>query len=281
MNYKQIQSLLEEYQLSPDKNFGQNFLVDDNITKAIAEKAKDKNVIEIGPGLGSLTEHLACTTKKLLCYEIDKGMVKVIKDRIVTNNKNVMILEGDILKQDISKDIEVYFNNEEVEVFANLPYYITTAILLKILEEAPKVKAMTVMMQKEVAERLNGKPKTKDYNSLSVLLQYYTKIKKVINVPATSFYPAPKVESVVLNIERIEPLEKADDEKYFLKFNRAIFMLRRKTLVNNLNKALGYNKESIIEILKKNNYKESLRAEELEVREIIKLANIFCKNFSN
>ena len=135
------------------------------------------------------------------------------------------------------------------------------------------------MMQKEVADRLVGKPKTKDYNSLSVLLQYYTKIKKVLNVPSSSFYPAPKVESVVLNIERVEPLKRADNEEYFLKFNRAIFMLRRKTLVNNLNAFFGYNKSEIIELLKKHNYKETLRAEELNINEIIELSNIFYKSF--
>ena len=279
MNYKKVQELLEEYQLSPDKNFGQNFLIDDNITKVIAEKAKNKNVIEVGPGLGSLTEYLAFNANKLLCYEIDKGMAKVITEKIINNNNNVKLIVGDFLKQDLKQDIKEYFNNENVEVFANLPYYITTAILIKILEEAPLVKSLTIMMQKEVADRLGGKPKTKDYNSLSVLLQYYTKIKKVLNVPSSSFYPTPKVESVVLNIERVEPLKRADNEEYFLKFNRAIFMLRRKTLVNNLNAFFGYNKSEIIELLKKHNYKETLRAEELNINEIIELSNIFYKSF--
>lgn len=278
MNYSEVMNLLNKYKLSPDKNFGQNFLIDNNIISQIASCAKGKNVIEIGPGLGSLTNELVKVSKKVLCYEIDLGMANVIENELCNKYSNIKLIRGDFLKQDLENDIKKYFD-DDIYVVANLPYYITTAILIKILEETKRVKLMRVMMQKEVGSRLMGAPKTKDYNSLSVLLQYYTKVEKSINVPRNCFHPSPNVDSVVLDITRKDELLFVESEKYFLSFNRALFSMRRKTIVNNLNNYFKYDKTQISGLLERNRYKATTRAEELTVEQIVDLSNEFYKEF--
>jgi 16S rRNA (adenine1518-N6/adenine1519-N6)-dimethyltransferase len=279
MNYSEVINLLNKYKLSPDKNFGQNFLIDNNIISQIASCAKGKNVIEIGPGLGSLTNELVKVSKKVLCYEIDLGMANVIENELCNKYSNIKLIRGDFLKQDLENDIKKYFDDDDIYVVANLPYYITTAILIKILEETKRVKLMRVMMQKEVGSRLMGAPKTKDYNSLSVLLQYYTKVEKSINVPRNCFHPSPNVDSVVLDITRKDELLFVESEKYFLSFNRALFSMRRKTIVNNLNNYFKYDKTQISGLLERNRYKATTRAEELTVEQIVNLSNEFYKEF--
>lgn len=279
MNYSEVMNLLNKYKLSPDKNFGQNFLIDNNIISQIASCAKGKNVIEIGPGLGSLTNELVKVSKKVLCYEIDLGMANVIENELCNKYSNIKLIRGDFLKQDLENDIKKYFDDDDIYVVANLPYYITTAILIKILEETKRVKLMRVMMQKEVGSRLMGAPKTKDYNSLSVLLQYYTKVEKSINVPRNCFFPSPNVDSVVLDITRKDELLFVESEKYFLSFNRALFSMRRKTIVNNLNNYFKYDKTQISGLLERNRYKATTRAEELTVEQIVNLSNEFYKEF--
>ena len=145
MNYSEVMNLLNKYKLSPDKNFGQNFLIDNNIISQIASCAKGKNVIEIGPGLGSLTNELVKVSKKVLCYEIDLGMANVIENELCNKYSNIKLIRGDFLKQDLENDIKKYFDDDDIYVVANLPYYITTAILIKILEETKRVKLMRVM----------------------------------------------------------------------------------------------------------------------------------------
>ncbi|MBQ3002087.1 MAG: ribosomal RNA small subunit methyltransferase A [Bacilli bacterium] len=279
MNYSEVMNLLNKYKLSPDKNFGQNFLIDNNIISQIASCAKGKNVIEIGPGLGSLTNELVKVSKKVLCYEIDLGMANVIENELCNKYSNIKLIRGDFLKQDLENDIKKYFDDDDIYVVANLPYYITTAILIKILEETKRVKLMRVMMQKEVGSRLMGAPNTKDYNSLSVLLQYYTKVEKSINVPRNCFHPSPNVDSVVLDITRKDELLFVESEKYFLSFNRALFSMRRKTIVNNLNNYFKYDKTQISGLLERNRYKATTRAEELTVEQIVDLSNEFYKEF--
>lgn len=279
MNYSEVMNLLNKYKLSPDKNFGQNFLIDNNIISQIASCAKGKNVIEIGPGLGSLTNELVKVSKKVLCYEIDLGMANVIENELCNKYSNIKLIRGDFLKQDLENDIKKYFDDDDIYVVANLPYYITTAILIKILEETKRVKLMRVMMQKEVGSRLMGAPKTKDYNSLSVLLQYYTKVEKSINVPRNCFHPSPNVDSVVLDITRKDELLFVESEKYFLSFNRALFSMRRKTIVNTLNNYFKYDKTQISGLLERNRYKATTRAEELTVEQIVDLSNEFYKEF--
>lgn len=279
MNINEVKQILEQYEVSVKKQFGQNFLMDNNVIAKICDISnitKETNVIEIGPGLGFLTNELKQRANKVLCYEIDHEMVKVITSRF-ENNHNVIVKYQDFLKANIDKDIDTLFNDEkEVIVVANLPYYITTAILIKILEESKKIKQLTVMMQLEVADRICGKPSTKDYNSLSVLMQYYTECKLAIKVGAKSFYPEPNVDSAVVLVKyKNEITNPALNEEYFKKFNRIVFAQRRKTLANNLKSGFGYSKELIEEILTKNNISLTIRTEALTVDEIVKLSNEF------
>ena len=279
MNINEVKQILEQYEVSVKKQFGQNFLMDNNVIAKICDISnitKETNVIEIGPGLGFLTNELKQRANKVLCYEIDHEMVKVITSRF-ENNHNVIVKYQDFLKANIDKDIDTLFNDDkEVIVVANLPYYITTAILIKILEESKKIKQLTVMMQLEVADRICGKPSTKDYNSLSVLMQYYTECKLAIKVGAKSFYPEPNVDSAVVLVKyKNEITNPALNEEYFKKFNRIVFAQRRKTLANNLKSGFGYSKELIEEILTKNNISLTIRTEALTVNEIVKLSNEF------
>lgn len=277
-----IKELIIRENIKAKKKFGQNFLIDNNVLNNIITKSEitNKNVIEIGPGLGSLTEYLIKDAKKLVCYEIDKDMVDILNERYISNEK-VLILFKDFLKANLQEDIKKYFNDEEVIVVANLPYYITTAILTKILEETKQIKRIVVMVQKEVAMRLSGKPSTKDYNSLSVLIQYYTNVKHLFNVSPKSFIPQPEVDSSVIMIERKELLQEVINEEYFLKFNRAIFSQRRKTLSNNLKQNFKYDQTLINNILSSFNLSLSVRAESLTVEQIVNLSNEFYKNHIN
>lgn len=278
MNINEVKQMLTKYDVSVKKQFGQNFLMDNNIINKICDVSnisKEVNVIEIGPGLGFLTQELKERANKVMCYEIDPEMVKVVTNRFESDH-NVIIKYQDFLKANIDKDIEKYLSDKPVIVVANLPYYITTAILIKILEESKYIKQMTVMMQLEVADRICGKPSTKDYNSLSVLMQYYTTCKLAIKVGKTCFYPEPNVDSAVVLIKHKEEIiNTAFNEEYFKKFNRIVFAQRRKTLANNLKSGFGYNKELIEEILTKNNISLTIRTEALSVEQIVQLSNAF------
>lgn len=281
MNKEEVKRILLENNVSVKKQYGQNFLLDENVLNNIITNAKinkDSFVIEIGPGLGFLTNYLSKNANNVLCYEIDSEMVNVIKSR---NYENVDIEFKDFLKANINEDIKKYNkNNLEVVVVANLPYYITTPILLKILEETSMVNRMVVMMQKEVALRICGKPSTKDYNCLSVLIQYFTDPKYLFTVKPGSFYPEPGVDSAVIEIKyKDEIISKATNLNYFLKFNRNIFAQRRKTLMNNLQKAYSYKKEDMLKILESKNISLTIRSEALSVEEIVDLANTFYQTF--
>ena len=273
MNVKEI---IQRDNIKAKKHFGQNFLVDQNILKKIITTSNptNQNVIEIGPGLGSLTEYLLSEAKRLVCYEIDDDMIEKLKERF-DEIDNLTIVKQDFMKADINKDISTYFNDEEVIVVANLPYYITTAILTKILTETSKIKKIYVMVQKEVAMRLSGKPSTKDYNSLSVFVQYYTNIKMLFNVPPKSFIPAPNVDSSVIEIIRKDKCQYVKDEKEFHKFVQNIFSQRRKTIYNNIKNNYKLTKEEIEEKLKHNDILPNTRAESLTVEQIVNLANSF------
>lgn len=279
MTKEQVKKILEQNDIIVKKQYGQNFLLDDNILKNIvksAELKKDTNVIEIGPGLGFLTNYLQQATTNVLCYEIDEQMVEHLNEL----NYNISIINDDFLKRNLNKDFKnVFDNSNNITLVANLPYYITTPILLKVLEETTRIDKMIVMMQTEVAKRLCGKPSTKDYNALSVLIQYFTNPRIIFNVSPKSFFPEPNVESSVVMIEKKEePLLEVKNLDFFLKFNRNIFSQRRKTLYNNIQKAYNYDKELIKKIIKENNLDESVRSEELDVSQIVKLANDFYIN---
>lgn len=279
MTKEQVKKILEQNDIIVKKQYGQNFLLDDNILKNIvksAELKKDTNVIEIGPGLGFLTNYLQQATTKVLCYEIDEQMVEHLNEL----NYNISIINDDFLKRNLNKDFKnIFDNSNNITLVANLPYYITTPILLKVLEETTRIDKMIVMMQTEVAKRLCGKPSTKDYNALSVLIQYFTNPRIIFNVSPKSFFPEPNVESSVVMIEKKEePLLEVENLDFFLKFNRNIFAQRRKTLYNNIQKAYNYDKGLIKKIIKENNLDESVRSEELDVSQIVKLANDFYIN---
>ena len=279
MTKEQVKKILEQNVIIVKKQYGQNFLLDDNILKNIvksAELKKDTNVIEIGPGLGFLTNYLQQATTNVLCYEIDEQMVEHLNEL----NYNISIINDDFLKRNLNKDFKnIFDNSNNITLVANLPYYITTPILLKVLEETTRIDKMIVMMQTEVAKRLCGKPSTKDYNALSVLIQYFTNPRIIFNVSPKSFFPEPNVESSVVMIEKKEePLLEVENLDFFLKFNRNIFAQRRKTLYNNIQKAYNYDKGLIKKIIKENNLDESVRSEELDVSQIVKLANDFYIN---
>ncbi len=281
MNIKEVKGLLEKYNLNAKKGFGQNFLVDDNILKKIAYSLNDKGykgVIEVGPGLGSLTRYLVESYDKVLCYEIDTDMIEVLNDTITS--EKLTIKEGDFLKSNVSKDIKEYFDSE-VCLIANLPYYITSPILLKLLEEVREIKDIVIMIQKEVAERFVARPNTKDYNALSVLIQYFTKAEKLFDVSPAAFVPSPKVSSSVIHLcYKEEEWLKGEDLAFFLKFNRNIFKQRRKTLVNNISASYQISKEDAGSILEENGFSKTIRSEVLSVEEIVKLSMIFKERLS-
>jgi 16S rRNA (adenine1518-N6/adenine1519-N6)-dimethyltransferase len=277
MNIKEVKELLDKYNLNAKKGFGQNFLIDDNILKKIASSLDEKDyqaVIEVGPGLGSLTRYLVKSYPQVLCYEIDKDMIEVLNDTILEHN--LTIKEGDFLKSNVEKDIETYFGKQNVCLIANLPYYITSPILLKLLEEVPSVKDIVIMIQKEVADRFVAKPNTKDYNALSVLIQYFTNAEKLFDVSPNAFIPAPKVSSSVIHLSYKDKVSlSGDDLTFFLKFNRNIFKQRRKTLVNNICSSFNISKENTAKILIDNGFKDTIRSEALSVEEIVNLSKIF------
>ena len=270
-----INNSLNDNKLHAKKKFGQNFLTDQNILNLIinaGEITKQDLVIVIGPGLGSLTELLCSNAGFVLAYEIDKDLINPLKENLNGFN-NYEIINKDILEVDIDKDIDNYKSNyNNVYLISNLPYYITTPIILNTLSRTNKIKRYVMMMQEEVADRICGKPKTKDYNALSIAIKYRAIAKKAFKVPRTVFIPEPNVDSavVVLDIYDKSPYN-VDNEELFFTLIRDAFNMRRKTLINNLNK---YNKDKILNILKSLNIKENVRAEELDITDFINIVNL-------
>lgn len=248
------------------KKFGQNFLKDKNLLEKIVRlsKIKDCNVIEIGPGQGALTNFLVSQAANLVCYEIDTSLKKFLNP-IEKEHDNIKIIYQDFME--IELDIK-----EETHIVANVPYYITTPIIFKFLE-TKNLKSATIMIQKEVAERINAKPNQKAYNSLSVLIQYYAHVEKLMDVKRHMFTPVPNVDSIVIKItKRDVPLLTESDEKTFISFVKLAFTQKRKTLVNNLSSREGSDKQEIIKYLVDKGYDERIRAEQLSLDDFIKLS---------
>jgi 16S rRNA (adenine1518-N6/adenine1519-N6)-dimethyltransferase len=270
--------IIKKYQFHFKKNFGQNFLIDVNILKKIVEKANvtsDTNVIEIGPGIGSLTEQLAKKAKKVVAYEIDRTLLPILDDTLAAYD-NIKVINEDILKANITKMMEAEFDSGEVIVVANLPYYITTPILMKLIESNLPIKRYCVMMQKEVAERLCGGPSTKEYNALTITTQYYTIPKIVLTVPSTVFMPKPNVDSAVLLLEKREqPAVNVADQVFFLKVVRGSFIQRRKTIYNNLKQSLKdlYTPEELLKALDLASINPQTRGEALTIEEFAVLSD--------
>ena len=270
MRLSEIKQLLSENNAAALKKYGQNFLIDDHILSTISASLKNeaRSVIEIGPGLGSLTRFLVADYQKVLAYEIDPKMVKVIQDTI----SSVKVIEGDFLKQDVKTDIKTYFQDIPC-IISNLPYYITTPIIIKILEELDSIKYFTLMMQKEVAERIMAKPGNKEYGSLSILLQVYFNITKVIDAPPHAFYPSPDVASVVLKFTRREkPLYDIKNHESFKQITKLLFSQRRKTIYNNLKGS--FNKDQINSVLESLNLIPTVRSEDLPIEAIVNICNM-------
>ena len=270
-----INQTMKTNDIRAKKKFGQNFLKDEKILNEIvyvSECNKDTLVIEVGPGLGSLTEVLCKKAGFVLAYEIDTELIPILKDNLKYYN-NFEVINQDILDADINNDINKYKKDfKNVYLVANLPYYITTPIILNTLSKTDLITRYVMMMQKEVAERLTSKPKTKDYAAISIAILYRGIAKTRINVPRTAFIPAPNVDSAVVRLDLYDEKKYfPQNEELFFDLVKLSFTQRRKTLVNNLSSK--YKKDFIYKMLNDNGYKESIRAEELSIDDFIKLSD--------
>ena len=263
--------ILNTYNLRAKKNFGQNFLVDASVTGRMASTLRDDSVvIEVGPGIGSLTEELAKRAKHVRSYEIDERLIPVLEDTL-KDYDNVEIVLQDILETDINKELQPLVEKyKHIEFAANLPYYITTPVLFKLFESNIPFEKIVVMIQKEVADRFSAKPSTKEYGALSVESQYLYDVKKLFNVPRTSFNPAPNVDSAVISFTKHEKNEAVDNEELFFELVKACFKQRRKTLYNNLREYFD-SKDKAESLLLKANIPLETRAEMLDLNQYIEL----------
>lgn len=263
--------ILNTYNLRAKKNFGQNFLVDASVTGRMASTLRDDGVvIEVGPGIGSLTEELAKRAKHVRSYEIDERLIPVLEDTL-KDYDNVEIVLQDILETDINKELQPLVDKyKHIEFAANLPYYITTPVLFKLFESSIPFEKIVVMIQKEVADRFSAKPGTKEYGALSVESQYLYDVKKLFNVPRTSFNPAPNVDSAVISFTKHEKNETVDNEELFFELVKACFKQRRKTLYNNLKEYFD-SKEKAESLLLKANIPLETRAEMLDLNQYVEL----------
>ncbi len=266
---KKINEEISNNNFKIKKKFGQNFISDYNTIHNIVDKAliEDNSlVIEIGPGIGSLTSYLCKKAKWVLCYEIDKDVEPILKDNI---DDNVEIIFKDFLKANVKDDIKKY-NYNKLYVIANLPYYITTPIILKVIEDRIDVDKIIVMVQKEVGNRIGAKPNTRDYSSLSVYINYYYDVKKLLDVSRNIFIPVPNVDSIVIEMKKKDNRLKVNDEELFFRLVRDSFKYKRKNLRNNLK---NYNLDIISNIVTNYGYDLSVRAEQLSIDIFVDIAN--------
>lgn len=272
-------AVLQKYNFSFQKKFGQNFLIDTHVLDKIiraAEITKDDYVLEIGPGIGTMTQYLANAARKVTAVEIDKTLIPILEDTLQEYD-NVSVINEDVLKVDIAKLAEEENGGRPIKVVANLPYYITTPIIMGLFENHVPMKSITVMVQKEVADRMQVGPGTKDYGALSLAVQYYAKPYIVANVPPNCFMPRPKVGSAVIRLERYsEPPVQVDDESLMFKIIRASFNQRRKTLMNGLvnSPEINFSKEEIIQAIEALGKGATIRGEALNLEEFAQLSNI-------
>ncbi|WFA10468.1 16S rRNA (adenine(1518)-N(6)/adenine(1519)-N(6))-dimethyltransferase RsmA [Tissierella sp. Yu-01] len=273
---KQIKRVLDKYGFTFSKSLGQNFLIDGNIVRKIVEEAnitKETYVLEIGPGMGTLTEELAINAKKVIAVELDRKLLPIL-DETLDDYDNVEVVYGDILKIDVRQLIDEKLSGGPIKVVANLPYYVTTPIIGKLLEDGLNISSINVMVQKEVAERMIATPGSKSYGSLSVFVNFYTNPQIVVKVPNTVFMPKPKIDSAVIKLEIKDNLPDIDREKFF-KVVKAAFSKRRKTIINALS-TYGFDveKDIIRDALEKSGIKQEERAENISVEDFIKLSTI-------
>lgn len=282
MNLEQeTRYILNKYNAHANKGYGQNFLIDQNVVDEIIEKAevnKDDLIIEIGPGLGNLTSPLLENAGKVICIELDPKMVSILTDRF-SLYKNFELINEDVLKVDINKLINDNSEYKTAKVVANLPYYITTPIIMKLLEDKLNLDSITVMVQKEVAERLADHPGGKKVGAITYSINYYTNPEIIIDVPRDCFVPSPNVDSAVIKLNVLkEPKIKVIDESVFFKVVKAAFMQKRKTLINSLTNSKIANKEFIETMLNTLNIDLRIRAEKLTLEEFGAIADYLKTN---
>lgn len=271
--------IIKKHAFQIRKKFGQNFLVDNNILDKICETAKvgkEDTVIEIGPGLGNLTQCLAQRAGYVIAIEIDKNLIPILEETL-SDFKNIKLINEDVLKTDLSVLAQRYAKGKKIKVVANLPYYITTPIVMSILEQKMPIDSITVMVQKEVAERMQAKPGTKDYGALSLAVEYYAQARIVAIVSAGCFIPKPQVESAVIHLQiREHPPYAVENEKLLFQLIRAAFNRRRKTLQNALahSQELSISKERASAAIESLHLDLAIRGEKLTLEEFIALSNI-------
>ena len=268
---KKMNDILEQNKFNFKKKFGQNFIVDENIINSIVTKSeidKETLVVEIGPGAGSLTAKLAESAKQVLCYEIDTTLKEILKENLKEYN-NIDIIYQDFLEADVVNDIKKY-NYNKLYIVANLPYYITTPIIVNVIEKKLNVDKMVVMVQKEVGDRFKANVGTKEYNSLSIYLNYYFNVKKLMDISRNIFIPKPNVDSIVVEFTKKEKNYRLKNEEIFFKLIRDSFTQKRKTIRNNLK---NYDLNKIEEVLKTHNQDLSTRAEQITIETFVEIAN--------
>lgn len=274
--------VLKKYNFNFQKRFGQNFLIDSNILEKIvsaAQVTKDDCVLEIGPGIGTMTQYLAESAREVIAVEIDKSLIPILADTLSPYD-NVTVINEDILKVDIRKLVEEKNQGKPIKVVANLPYYITTPIIMGLFESHVPLKSITIMIQKEVADRMQVGPGTKDYGALSLAVQYYAKPEVVAYVSPDCFIPKPNVGSAVIRLDRYEePPVQVEDEEFMFKIIRAAFNQRRKTLANGLGNApdLPITRAQAAEALEELGFSASIRGEALTLEEFALLSNHLLK----
>lgn len=282
-NPKKTIEIIQKYEFAFQKKFGQNFLIDTHVLEKIIAAAgvtEDDCVLEIGPGIGTMTQYLAEHARSVVAVEIDKNLIPILQETL-KEYENITIINDDILKVDINKLTEEYNGGRPIKVVANLPYYITTPIIMGLFEGGVPIDNITVMVQKEVAERMQVGPGSKDYGALSLAVQYYADAYIVANVPPNCFIPRPGVGSAVIRLTRHkEPPVEVDDPKLMFKLIRASFNQRRKTLQNGLNNSpeLPFAKDEIADAIESLGVTPQIRGEALTLKQFADVSNYFTRN---
>lgn len=278
-NPKNTIEVLKKYQFVFQKKYGQNFLIDPHVLEKIIRAAnitKEDFVVEIGPGIGTMTQYLAKEAREVAAIEIDQALIPILEDTL-SGYRNVTVIHADVLKVDLKKLAEEKNSGRPVKVVANLPYYITTPIIMGLFESGVPLFSITIMVQKEVADRMKAQPGSKDYGALSLAVQYYAKPVLVANVPPNCFMPRPGVGSAVIRLDRYKiPPVQVKEEAFLFDMIRASFNQRRKTLVNGLGNASGLqvSKEILTEAIEELHYSKTIRGEALTLQQFAELANL-------
>lgn len=276
-------AILQKYHFNFQKKFGQNFLIDANILEKIISAADVTNedcVLEIGPGIGTMTQYLCENAREVIAVEIDKKLIPILREDTLSSYNNVTIINEDILKLDLNAMVLERNNGKPIKVVANLPYYITTPIIMGLFEKHVPLESITIMVQKEVAQRMQVGTGTKDYGALSLAVQYYAKPETIMTVPASCFMPRPNVDSAVMKLTRYDkPSVSVKDEEKMFDIIHAAFNQRRKTLVNSLNNAAGLNvkKEETLAALETMGLPATIRGEALSLLQFAQLTNLLIK----